>query len=213
MVFTQNHDQVGNRGRGDRPGERLSPGQVAAGAALLLLSPFTPLLFQGQEWGTRRPFRFFCDHDAELGALVTQGRAREFAEHGWDSLYGPDAAIPDPQSPRTCEDCVLDWSEPDAPGHAAMLTWYRTLIALRREHGLGTGRHGVRARHGDGWFALGHGPLTVVASPHANAAVPLDALGLTDARIVARQGAAHLADASLSLNAPAVAVLGFSGKR
>ena len=207
VTFTQNHDQVGNRGRGDRPDERLSPGQVAAGAALLLLSPFTPLLFQGQEWGTRRPFRFFCDHDAELGALVTRGRAREFAEHGWDALYGPGATIPDPQAPRTCEVCVLDWSEPDAPGHAAMLAWHRTLIALRREHGLGAGRHDVRARHGEGWFALGHGPLTVVAAPHSDASVPLDALGLDDARVLAHHGATHLAGGALRLVSPAVAVL------
>ncbi len=208
VTFAQNHDQVGNRGRGDRPDERLSPGQVAAGAALLLLSPFTPLLFQGQEWGTRRPFRFFCDHDAELGALVTQGRAREFAEHGWEALYGPGAAIPDPQSPLTCAACVLDWSELDDPGHAAMLSWYRQLIDLRRAHGLGTRQLKVSARHGDGWFALSHGPLTVVASPHSDASIPLGALGLTGPRLLARHGTARLAGTTLRLDAPAVAVLG-----
>ncbi|MBK8464003.1 MAG: malto-oligosyltrehalose trehalohydrolase [Nigerium sp.] len=210
VVFTQNHDQVGNRGRGDRPDERLSPGQVAAGAALLLLSPFTPLLFEGQEWGTRRPFRFFCDHDAELGAQVRQGRAREFAAHGWDSLYGPGAAIPDPQERRTCEVCVLDWSELEAPEHAEMLRWYRTLIALRRDHGLGrpgARQLSVRARHGDGWFALHHGPLTVVAAPHADASVALGALGLTGARLLARHGAVDLVGTTLHLGVPAVAVL------
>lgn len=210
IAFTQNHDQVGNRGLGDRPDERLAPGQVAAGAALLLLSPFTPLLFQGQEWGTRRPFRFFCDHDAELGRLVTEGRTREFAEHGWEQIYGPDAAIPDPQSRRTCADCVLDWSEAGEAGYAAMLDWHRTLIELRREHGLGEPRDEplkVRARHGTGWFALTHGALTVVAAPHADAAVPLEDLGLSEARMVTADGDALLDQGVLRLGSPAVAVL------
>ena len=70
VTFVQNHDQVGNRGFGDRPDSRLPRGTVMAGAALLLLGPFTPLLFQGQEWGTGTPFLFFTDHEGELGAAV-----------------------------------------------------------------------------------------------------------------------------------------------
>ncbi|MFT3876047.1 MAG: malto-oligosyltrehalose trehalohydrolase [Propioniciclava sp.] len=211
VTFTQNHDQVGNRGLGDRPDERLSPGQAAAGAALLLLSPFTPLLFQGQEWGTRRPFRFFCDHDADLGQLVTQGRTKEFAEHGWEQLYGPQAAIPDPQSPDTCAGCVLDWAELGEVGHTAMLDWYRRLIELRREYGLGESHQGrlpVRARHGEGWFALTHGPLTVVASPHTDGRADLGLLGLGEPSFLARHGDVRIAGSELHLAAPAVVVLG-----
>lgn len=164
VVFTQNHDQVGNRGLGDRPDARLPDGAVAGGAALLLLSPFTPLLFQGQEWGTRRPFQFFTDHEADLGRAVTEGRFREFADHGWAALYGPDAAIPDPQSPTTAAESTLDWAEPDEPDRAAMLTWTRRLIALRRAHLMGV-PDAVAVDHGDDWFRLRHGPLTVVTAP------------------------------------------------
>ena len=200
VTFTQNHDQVGNRGLGDRPDERLAPGAVAGGAALLLLSPFTPLLFQGQEWGTRRPFQFFSDHDDDLGQLITQGRLREFAQHGWADLYGPDVAIPDPQDAAAFEASTLDWAEREEPGHATMLRWYRTLIGLRRRHvvpGLP-----VAARYGEDWFALTHGPLTVVASPRVPADLPLPG------DLLATFGGASLSGGRLRLPAASVAVLG-----
>ena len=200
VTFTQNHDQVGNRGLGDRPDERLSPGAVAGGAALLLLSPFTPLLFQGQEWGTTRSFRFFSDHDEPLGAAITQGRMTEFAQHGWADLYGPDAAIPDPQDVATFEASKLDWAELDEPGHARMLEWYRTLVALRREHvrpGLP-----VSTAYGPDWFSLVHGHLTVVASPRAAVVLPHQV-----GRLLASFGGAELSEGRLSLPAGSVAVL------
>ncbi|MDO5535160.1 MAG: malto-oligosyltrehalose trehalohydrolase [Propionibacteriaceae bacterium] len=211
VTFTQNHDQVGNRGLGDRPDERLPAGAVAGSAALLLLSPFTPLLFQGQEWGTRSPFRFFCDHEPDLGTLVTAGRLREFAEHGWAEIYGPDADIPDPQDPATFAASVLDWSERDDPHHAALLEWHRTLIALRREHlftpaggadgNANAERHRVSTAYGEGWFALTHGPLTVVAAPHAAAEVP------GEGSLVASFGSVTHAEGTLRLDSASVAVL------
>ena len=200
VTFTQNHDQVGNRGLGDRPDERLPAGAVAGGAALLLLSPFTPLLFQGQEWGTRRPFQFFSDHDPDLGALITAGRLQEFASHGWGEIYGPDAVIPDPQDEAAFAASVVDWAERDQPEHAAMLAWHRTLIELRRAHvrpGLA-----VATSHGEGWFALTHGPLTVVAAPREDAAVPLAG------SLLASFGGAELAGGTLRLPAASVAVVG-----
>ena len=133
VVFDSDHDQVGNRATGDRPAASLSDDLLAAEAALILLSPFTPMLFMGEEWGTRRPFQFFTDHsETELAQAVTQGRRDEFASFGWDA-----DEVPDPQDSSTVTASVLDWSEPLQPIHARMLSWYQDLIALRRRLGLG----------------------------------------------------------------------------
>ncbi|WP_342372232.1 malto-oligosyltrehalose trehalohydrolase [Propioniciclava soli] len=210
VTFTQNHDQVGNRGLGDRPDERLAPGAVAGGAALLLLSPFTPMLFQGQEWGTRRPFRYFTDHDPELGRLVTQGRMREFAQHGWDEIYGPGADIPDPQDPATFAASTLDWDEASDPEHAATLAWHRTLIALRRTHLHPDDRGGnlpLTVAHGADWIAMTHGPLTVVASPRSAVEIDCAAQLGCDGELTASAGDATLAGGVLTLGPASVAVL------
>ena len=137
VVFLQNHDQVGNRAAGDRLTPALPVGRLKAGVALTLLSPFVPLLFQGEEWGASSPFPYFSDHrDPELGRSVTEGRRREFAAFGWS----PDR-VPDPQDPATFAAAVLDWEEPDRPGHRTVLEWYRALLALRRARPeLGDGR-------------------------------------------------------------------------
>lgn len=164
VVFTQNHDQVGNRGLGDRPDARLPAGAVAGGAALLLLSPFTPLLFQGQEWGTNRPFQFFTDHEPELGAAVTKGRLEEFRGHDWEAIYGPDAVIPDPQARSTFENSKLDWLELDDRYNARVFAWYRRLITLRHEL-FPTGGGQVQTDFGDDWFRMVHGPVTVIICP------------------------------------------------
>ena len=199
VVFDQNHDQVGNRGLGDRPSARLAPAQVAGGAALLLLSPFTPLLFQGEEWGTQRPFLFFTDHSAELGAAVTRGRRAEFATHGWADLYGPDTTIPDPQALDTFAASRLDWDEPTSPAHAPLLGWYRTLLRLRREH-LGEARQEFSTAHGTGWFSFRNGPLRVTVAAHADTTVP--AAG----SLVAAFGSVEQAPGAIRLICPAVAV-------
>lgn len=200
VTFTQNHDQIGNRGLGDRPDERIATGAVAAGAALLLLGPFTPMLFQGQEWGTRTPFRFFCDHDHDLGALISAGRLREFAEHGWASIYGPDADIPDPQDPATLGASTLDWAERDRDEHG-LLAWHRDLIRARRTH-LADHRLPVSTAHSDDWFALTHGPLTVVAAPREGAALPAHG-----SLLLSFGGVARAADGLLTLDPASVAVV------
>ncbi|RSO07274.1 malto-oligosyltrehalose trehalohydrolase [Streptomyces sp. WAC 06783] len=127
LAYAQTHDQIGNRALGDRQAAGLSPGLVACGAALVLCSPFTPMLFMGEEWAARTPWQFFTDHtDPELAEAVRDGRRREFAAHGWRA-----SEIPDPQDPATRDRSCLDWSEPEREPHAALLAWYRTLLAVR----------------------------------------------------------------------------------
>lgn len=128
VVYTCNHDQIGNRAIGDRPSAYLTPGQLAVKAALVLTSPFTPMLFMGEEWAASTPFQFFTSHpEPELGEATANGRKAEFAEHGWDA-----DDVPDPQDPQTFERSKLRWAELDEPQHAATLDFYRALIALRK---------------------------------------------------------------------------------
>jgi len=130
LAYLQNHDQIGNRATGDRLTQTLSPGLLACGAALVLSSPFTPMLFMGEEWGARTPWRFFSHFpDASLREAVRKGRTEEFAEHGWG-----DADVPDPNAESTFTDSGLDWSEAEQEPHATLLTLHRELIALRRAH-------------------------------------------------------------------------------
>ncbi len=131
VASLQTHDQVGNRAQGDRlSGAQLDldPGALACGAALLLTSPWTPMLFMGEEWGARTPWQFFTDHtNPEIAAATAAGRKAEFGSHGWS-----EDAVPDPQDPATFERSRLDWSEPDREPHARLLRWYRDLLAFRR---------------------------------------------------------------------------------
>ncbi|MGH3968768.1 MAG: malto-oligosyltrehalose trehalohydrolase, partial [Mycobacterium sp.] len=97
LAYTCTHDQVGNRALGDRPSQNLSVGQLAIKAALVLGSPYTAMLFMGEEWGASTPFQYFSSHpEPELARATAEGRKREFAEHGWDA-----DEIPDPQDPAT----------------------------------------------------------------------------------------------------------------
>jgi maltooligosyltrehalose trehalohydrolase len=103
----QNHDQVGNRALGERTSHLLSLGQLRIGAALVLTSPFVPMLFQGEEWAASTPFLYFTDHrEAQLGNAVKEGRQQEFSAFGWDP-----ETIPDPQEESTFYRSVLKWEE------------------------------------------------------------------------------------------------------
>ena len=107
LGYLQDHDQIGNRAVGDRISATLSPGLLAVGATLVLTSPFTPMLFMGEEWGASTPWQFFTSHpEPELGKATAEGRIGEFAEHGWDA-----DVVPDPQDPETFTRSKLDWSE------------------------------------------------------------------------------------------------------
>lgn len=164
VVCLQNHDQVGNRAVGDRLPELTSPALLRVGAMLLLTSPFTPMLWMGEEWaaGTRWPF--FTSHpQADLGKAVSEGRIAEFADHGWDT-----ETMIDPQDPAAYREAVLDWSEPAKPGHAELLELYRQLIRLRRiEPDLADPRLDRVAVHFDEqrrWVVIERGAFRVVAN-------------------------------------------------
>ena len=128
VVCSQNHDQIGNRAVGDRITETLDDDQLACAALLTMAGPFTPMLFQGEEWAASTPFQFFTSHpEPELGRATAEGRIAEFERMGWDP-----AVVPDPQDPETFLRSRLDWSEPDGGRHARMLDTYRRRAALRR---------------------------------------------------------------------------------
>ena len=128
VTFTQDHDQIGNRATGDRLSATLDPGMLAIEAVLTVLTPFTPMIFMGEEWGASTPWQFFTSHpEPELGRATAEGRIAEFAQMGWD-----EASVPDPQDPATFERSKLDWAELDLPTHRTLLDLYRALIALRR---------------------------------------------------------------------------------
>jgi len=130
VSYLQNHDQVGNRATGDRISATLSPGLLACGAALVLCTPYTPMIFMGEEWGAATPFQFFSFMpDPQLRDAVRRGRYAEFAEHGWN-----ETDVPDPNDEATFQRSKLDWSEPEKQPHADVLRIYRELIALRRRH-------------------------------------------------------------------------------
>jgi maltooligosyltrehalose trehalohydrolase len=127
LAYSQNHDQVGNRAQGERLEHLIGPKRAKIAAALVLTSPFVPMLFQGEEFAASTPFQFFTHHEEELGRLVSAGRKREFEAFGWKPEQ-----IPDPQAEKTFADSKLNWSEADQGDHAAMVQWYKQLIQLRR---------------------------------------------------------------------------------
>lgn len=128
LAYTLTHDQVGNRAIGDRPSQNLDGGQLAVKAALALGSPYTAMLFMGEEWASSSPFQFFSSHpEPELARATAEGRKAEFAEHGWDA-----DEVPDPQDPQTFLRSKLDWDEVTQGEHGRVLETYRRLIDLRR---------------------------------------------------------------------------------
>jgi maltooligosyltrehalose trehalohydrolase len=124
VIAMQNHDQVGNRARGDRFTALVSRGARMAAAALLLLSPHTPLIFMGEEYDEPAPFQFFTDYsDPALQKAVSEGRRREFRDFDWND-------VPDPQDPATFTRSKLNW-DLALRGDNRVLRWYRELLALR----------------------------------------------------------------------------------
>jgi len=134
VAFIQNHDQIGNRGLGERISTLASAEALRAIAATYLLLPQIPMLFMGEEWADAHPFPFFCDFGAELGAAVRQGRRQEFARFYQFRGSTQRESVPDPQADATFESAKLDWSELDDPVHQGVLEWYRRILEIRRQH-------------------------------------------------------------------------------
>jgi maltooligosyltrehalose trehalohydrolase len=127
VVCDQNHDQIGNRAVGDRLAVTLNEAQLKLSSASTFLSPYTPLIFMGEEYGERAPFQFFTSHsDPELSDAVRRGRVEEFNADRWAS------EIPDPQAPETFNRSKLNPEHRDSPRGRALQEFHRELIRLRR---------------------------------------------------------------------------------
>ena len=126
--FVQNHDQVGNRAKGERVSHEAGAGRAKVAAAFVLTAPFLPMLFQGEEFGTTAPFLYFTDYeDPALRKAISEGRKNEFAHFGWDANQ-----IPDPQDEQTFIDSHLNWADLGKEPHDGLLQWHKDLIHLRR---------------------------------------------------------------------------------
>ncbi|HEX7192769.1 MAG TPA: malto-oligosyltrehalose trehalohydrolase [Thermoanaerobaculia bacterium] len=126
----ENHDQVANSATGERAHQLTSPGRHRALTALMLLGPQTPMLFQGEEFGSSKPFLYFADHKPELAAAVRKGRAEFLSQ--FPSIKSITASLAPPEDVATFERCKLDWSERET--HREALALHKELIALRRAY-------------------------------------------------------------------------------
>lgn len=203
VVCLQNHDQVGNRSVGDRLPELVSPALLRVGAVLLLTSPFTPMLWMGEEWGATTRWPFFTSHpEPGLAEATGKGRVAEFAEHGWDV-----STMIDPQDPAAYREAILDWSEPGDPAHAGMLELYRTLLRLRAdEPDLRDGdltRMSVDADDDGRWLVVHRGSFRVAANLSA---VERDLPGAAG-EVVLATGPAASAEGGLRLGAESAAIV------
>jgi maltooligosyltrehalose trehalohydrolase len=210
LGYLQNHDQTGNRARGERIAHLVGPDLARAAAALVLCAPAVPMLFMGEEWGASAPWMFFSDHgDPWLGPAVREGRLREFGAP-WG--LGADD-MPDPQAPATFEASKLAWDERALPWHAAFLDWYRALARLRRERAdLRDGRLDKAAVLRDEearWLSLGRARTAVALNLAKNAqVVPLPKLPGVPHLLLASRGGVTLSGATVHLPPGAAAVVG-----
>lgn len=128
VLFIQNHDQVGNRAAGERLDALVCPDARRLAAALLLLSPYVPLIFMGEEYGEPAPFLYFVSHsDPQLIEAVRKGRSEEFESFGWGN------GVPDPQAIETFERSRIHFELARAGEHAKLRELYRELLVIRRE--------------------------------------------------------------------------------
>ena len=168
LGYIQNHDQVGNRAQGDRLSHVVDVGRVKIAAAMVLLGPFVPMLFAGEEFAASTPFQYFTDfHDRELGRLVSEGRRKDFAAFGWSP-----EEVPDPQAEETFLRSRLRWDELGEGIHAEVLDWHRRLIRLRRrEIALTSGELAdvqVSFDERQKWLWMTRGPIHVIFNAGAS---------------------------------------------
>ncbi|GBQ61914.1 malto-oligosyltrehalose trehalohydrolase [Komagataeibacter swingsii] len=184
IIFLQNHDQIGNRALGERLNVLAPEPALRAAYGLVLLCPQIPMLFMGEEWGSRQPFLFFTSHTPGLGRIVRDGRRREFAAFSHFASEKTRDTIPDPNAPETFAASRLHDAERMAPDHAAWTAFIHHLLALRHRwimprlsgaHAIGAEVIGPRAvvarwRMGDGAVLgialnLGDAPLAMPDAP------------------------------------------------
>jgi maltooligosyltrehalose trehalohydrolase len=204
LAYSQDHDQVGNRARGERLSHLCGIQRAKIAAAVVVLSPFVPMLFMGEEWAATSPFLYFTDHrDERLGRAVSEGRRNEFARFGWEPQE-----IVDPQSSEAFQRSKLDWTERERDPHRSMLEWYRSLIALRRAvPELRDGRRDAVAVafHEDArWLRMTRGPVTLAFSLDGAADVPLDERP-GDLALASAPGV-HISDGAIHLPPETVAI-------
>ena len=202
VYCAQNHDQIGNRARGERLVQLTSPGGLRVAAALLALAPGLPLFFQGEEFAAPEPFLYFVSHgDAALVEAVREGRRAEFKAFAWAG------EVPDPQSEETFRQSKLDWSLRESPVGQRALRWHQALLALRREHPAlqddGPGAREAQAREDQGVlllrrFAGGRQLLLVAALREGNCAIELagELPGELTEQLVCEPGLARLGEPS-----------------
>ncbi|MGH8860478.1 MAG: malto-oligosyltrehalose trehalohydrolase [Jatrophihabitantaceae bacterium] len=203
VVTLQNHDQVGNRAVGDRLPEITSPGLLRVGAVLLLTSPFTPMLWMGEEWAASTRWPFFTSHpEPELAEATGRGRIEEFDRHGWDV-----SQMIDPQDEQAYRSAILDWDEVARAPHADVLDLYRHLIALRSSEPELTDsdlrRVQVDIDEDERWLVMHRGSLRVVANlSDQPRTVPVAALDL-----VLATGTTDVAHDSVTIGAQSAAIV------
>jgi maltooligosyltrehalose trehalohydrolase len=209
VTFAQDHDQIGNRATGDRLSQSLDEGGLAIAAVLTLASPFTPMLFMGEEWAASTPWQFFTSHpEKELGEATAKGRIEEFEKMGWDP-----AVVPDPQDPETFTRSKLKWDEPYPPDgedgvHTRILDLYRRLLALRKEVPELTDPRFTETfvdyDEDDRWLVMIRGSVTVAVNLAQNAVE----LGLDGEPLLATDpGVAALPDGAVRLPARSAVIL------
>ncbi|HET9872986.1 MAG TPA: malto-oligosyltrehalose trehalohydrolase [Propionibacteriaceae bacterium] len=164
VVCSDNHDQIGNRAAGERLSSKLNHQQLQIAALVTLLSPFTPMIFMGEEWGASTPWQFFTSHpEPELAEKVAKGRLEEFAQMDWDV-----SAVPNPQDVETFTNSKLNWEEVSEPRHAGLLDFYRRLIVLRRTYPDLTDPRfdkSITSSHdAEGWLLVERGDMVVLVN-------------------------------------------------
>jgi maltooligosyltrehalose trehalohydrolase len=130
--FLQNHDQIGNRAFGERLTQLVPSDQLRGAMAVLLLSPQTPMLFMGEEFGAKTPFFYFCDYDGDLAQAIREGRRAEFKNFSAFANQSTDR-IPDPNALSTFERSRLDWSQRERTEHADWVRYVTELFSRRRD--------------------------------------------------------------------------------
>ncbi len=175
ICFIQNHDQIGNRAKGERLEHLVGLDAAKVALGLTLMAPFIPMLFMGEEFASSSPFLYFAFHNEEkMAKLISEGRRKEFAAFGFE-----DQEIPDPADMSTFANSKLKWGEVHEGDHAHMLDWTQKLIALRRStNALNDGDiHHMHVEYDADkrWLTMQRGPITTIINiGEAEVTLPLN---------------------------------------